>query len=152
MNINTALGAQNDTVTKTIIFKDEEHKKFYFEYLQRCRCDDVYHKVLIYTLGIDRDSRENIDTVYDFNNGCVKPEGLHQGWITSGSARIVRMAFNLYCNGTPTVFEYEDDPDAALDEAKRYSAEELFCCGYALFFWQAIQIRYPEYCQEEIQC
>jgi len=26
--------------------------------------------------------------------------------------------------------------------------EDLFCCGYALFFWQAIQIRYPEYVKD----
>ena len=24
-----------------------------------------------------------------------------------------------------------------------YSVEELFCCAYAPYFWQAIQIRYP---------
>lgn len=32
-----------------------------------------------------------------------------------------------------------------IDECRRYSAEDLFCCCYAPFFWQAIQIRYPEY-------
>ncbi|WP_270444902.1 DUF6075 family protein, partial [Blautia intestinalis] len=24
--------------------------------------------------------------------------------------------------------------------------EDLFCCGYARYFWEAIKIRYPEYC------
>ena len=30
----------------------------------------------------------------------MKTECLREGWQTSGSAKIVRMAFNLYCNGT----------------------------------------------------
>ena len=32
-----------------------------------------------------------------------------------------------------------------MDECRRYSVEDLFCCCYAPYFWQAIQIRYPEY-------
>ena len=35
-----------------------------------------------------------------------------------------------------------------LAECGRYTVEELFCCSYAPYFWQAIQIRYPEYTQE----
>jgi len=142
MNRSTALRAESNTITRTIIFKSEEHKRFYDECLQRCRYDDVYHKALVYTLGIDQETRESIDSIYNFETGCVKTECLYEGWMTSGSAKIVRMAFNLYCNGTPSVFDYEDDSDAALSEARRYSVEDLFCCGYAPFFWQAIQIRY----------
>ena len=50
----------------------------------------------MYCLGIDADTRRNIKTIYDFKTGCVKTECLHNGWITSGSAKVVRMAFNLY--------------------------------------------------------
>ena len=32
-----------------------------------------------------------------------------------------------------------------MDQCRRYSVEDLFCCCYAPYFWQAIQIRYPEY-------
>ncbi len=32
-----------------------------------------------------------------------------------------------------------------MDECRRYTVEELFCCAYAPYFWQAVQIRYPEY-------
>ena len=31
---------------------------------------------------------------------------MHEGWQTSGSMKVVRMAFNLYCNGTPSVDDY----------------------------------------------
>ena len=39
----------------------------------------------------------------------------------------------------------EQDTEEQIDECRRYSVEDLFCCCYAPFFWQAIQIRYPEY-------
>ena len=32
-----------------------------------------------------------------------------------------------------------------INECRQYTVEDLFCCAYAPFFWQAIQIRYPEY-------
>ena len=123
---NTALRAENSN-SRTITFKSREHEKFYEEYLKKCRYQDVYHRALIYCLGIDRDTRDNVNKIYNFKTGCVKTECLQEGWQTSGSLRIVRMAFNLYCNGTPSV-------------------EDLFCCGYARYFWEAIKIRYPEYC------
>ena len=85
-----------------------------------------------------------MDRIYNFKTGCVKPECLHEGWQTSGSAKVVRIAFNLYCNGTPSADD-EQDTEEQVDECRRYSVEDLFCCCYAPYFWQAIQIRYPEY-------
>lgn len=130
-----------------IVFKDVEHKEFFLEQLTRCRYKDVYHAALVYTLGINRDTRDHVNRIYDFETGCVKPECLHEGWQTSGSTRVVRMAFNLYCNGTPSVTDY-DTPDDRLDECMKYAADELFCCGDAPFFWQALKVRYPEYCRD----
>ena len=141
---NTALRAENSN-SRTITFKSKEHEKFYEEYLEKCRYQDVYHQALIYCLGIDRDTRNNVDKIYNFKTGCVKTECLQEGWQTSGSLRIVRMAFNLYCNGTPSVGDYEAGEDQ-LKECQYYTVEDLFCCGYARYFWEAIKIRYPEYC------
>ena len=140
---NTALGAATEKDAK-ILFISEAHEKFYYEKLKEIRYQDVYHKALCYCLGINDDTRKNVKKIYDFKTGNVKPECLHDGWQTSGSVRVVRMAFNLYCNGTPSVSEYEDNEEQ-LSECREYTVEELFCCSYAPFFWQAIQIRYPEY-------
>ena len=93
---NTALRAENSN-SRTITFKSREHEKFYEEYLKKCRYQDVYHRALVYCLGIDRDTRNNVNKIYNFKTGCVKTECLQEGWQTSGSLRIVRMAFNLYC-------------------------------------------------------
>lgn len=128
-----------------IIFKNEAHRDFFLTYFPKCRYQDPYHAALIYCLGIDGDTRKNVNRIYDFKTGCVKTECLHDGWQTSGSLRIVRMAFNLYNNGTPSVGDYED-AEEQLMECRRYTVEDLFCCGYAPYFWQAIKIRYLEYC------
>jgi hypothetical protein len=140
---STALGAGTKTVPE-IRFISEAHEKFYYEKMKEVRYPDTYHQALVYCLGINSDTRRNVTRIYDFKSGCVKPECLHEGWQTSGSVRVVRMAFNLYCNGTPSV---DDDADAEeqIDECRRYTVEELFCCTYAPFFWQAVQLRYPEY-------
>ena len=111
---NTALRAENSN-SRTITFKSKEHEKFYMEYLEKCRYQDVYHQALVYCLGIDRDTRENVNKIYNFKTGCVKTESLQEGWQTSGSLRIVRMAFNLYCNGTPSVGDYEAEEDQLKD-------------------------------------
>ena len=136
---NTALRAGKE---KAIIFISDAHEKFYYEKLKEVRYQDVYHKALVYCLGISDDTRRNIYSIYDFKTGCVKTECLHEGWQTSGSVRVVRMAFNLYCNGTPSVLDY-DDAEEQVDECRMYTVEELFCCAYAPYFWQAVQIRYP---------
>lgn len=98
---NTSLSEKN------ISFKNDSHQEFYEEWIQQCRYQDVYHKALIYCLGINEDTRNHIHSIYDFKNGCVMTECLTEGWITSGSARVIRMAFNVYCNGAPSVDDYK---------------------------------------------
>ena len=128
-----------------ITFKSAEHEKFFWTYYLKCRYQDAYHAALVYCLGSDRDTRVHVNEIYDFKLGDIKPECLHDGWQTSGSQRIIRMAYNLYTDGTPSVWESENEEEQ-LEECRRYTVGELFCCGYAPYFWQAIRIRYPEYC------
>lgn len=140
---STALGAKKDKNEK-IVFISEAHEKFYYEKLEEVRRKDVYHKSLCYCLGINSEARENINNIYDFNTGCVNTECLQEPWQTSASMKVIRMAFNLYCNNTPSVDDYSD-AEEQIKECRQYTVEELFSCAYAPFFWQAIQLRYPEY-------
>ena len=78
----TTKGAEKKD-TRTITFKNDEHKKFYKEYMQKCRCQDVYHKALVYCLGIDRDTRVNVDRIYDFKTGFINSKCMQEGWQTS---------------------------------------------------------------------
>ena len=127
-----------------IRFRNAAHRDFFLESMMKCRVNDCYHRAFFYVMGIAEETRKNINSMFDFKTDCIEPEGMHAGWQTSGSVRVVRMAFNLYCNGTPSVLDY-DDAEEQVDECRRYTVEELFCCAYAPYFWQAVQIRYPEY-------
>lgn len=127
-----------------IRFVDEEHLRFYEENMKKVRYDDVYHRALVYCLGISKDTREHIESIYDFKTGLVKPECLKEGWQTSGSVRVVRLGFNLYCNSTPSVTE-DMKKENAVKECSLYNVEEIFCCSYAPYFMDAVKIRYPEY-------
>lgn len=148
---NTATRANISTIlltgqkAKSITFKDKEHEKFYYLYLSKCRTQDVYHQALIYCLGISADTRNNIKQIFNINTDCINTDCLREGWITSGSAKVVRLAFNLYCNSAPSVFEH-DDVEEQIDEYRYYTVEDIFCCGYAPYFWEAVRLRYPEYC------
>ena len=111
---NTALGAENKK-EQTINFISEAHEKFYYEKLKEVRYQDVYHKALCYCLGINDDTRRNANRIYDFKTGCVKTECLHEGWQTSGSLKVVRMAF-----ATPSVDDYTD-AEEQINECRQYA-------------------------------
>ena len=136
--------SMNKGNNREIIFKDQEHEMFYMNVLPRCKHRDEYHKALVYCLGISRDTRQNIERIFDFEEGLVKVECLEEGWITSSSAKVIRMAFNLFCGGIPSAYALKGDKK--VKECQRYTVDELFCCGYAIYFWEAIKVRYPEYC------
>ena len=146
---NTAVRAEAQSADNThMVFYNSEHEKFYYEKLGQARYQDCYHKALIYILGISEDTRSHFSQIYDIKSGCIKTECLHQGWQTSGSVRVVRLAFNLYTDGTPSVDDYKRKAEQ-IRECREYSVSDIFCCGYAMYFWQGIKLRYPEYCCEQ---
>ncbi len=146
---NTALRAGAQSTNNThMVFANEEHKKFYYEKLKQARYQDCYHKALIYILGISEDTRNHFSQIYDMKSRCIKTECLHQGWQTRGSVRVVRLAFNLYTNGTPGVDDYESRNEQ-VSECREYSVNDIFCCGYAIYFWEGIKLRYPKYCRNQ---
>lgn len=132
-------------VLNGIRFASKEHEDFFLTNLERCRYKDVYHIALVYCLGISETTRQNAEEIYNFKTGSIITECLQRGWQTSGSIRIVRLAFNLYCNGTPSVDDMEST-EAKIAECGEYAVEQIFCCSYARYFWEAIKLRYPEYC------
>ena len=145
---NTALRAEAQRANnKHMVFYDEEHEKFYYEKLEWARYQDCYHKAFICILGISENTRNHFSQIYDIKSGYIKPECPHRAWQTSGSVRVVRLAFNLYRDGTPSLDDYESR-DEQLKECREYSVSDIFCCSYAMYFWQGIQLRYPEYCQK----
>lgn len=117
---------------KEITWCDTEHEEFYFEALKRAQINDVYHRALFFALGSCPDTRHNIDELYNFVLNQINPDALNDGWITSGSHRVVLLAFNLF-NGF------------ALEGCERFSTPyELFDCSFAPYMLTAIKLRYPE--------
>lgn len=53
-------------------------------------------KTLFYLLALNNDTRGGICDLYDFEDNTILSDGLNQGWQTSGSLAITRLAFNLY--------------------------------------------------------
>ena len=129
------------TVENNIRFADEAHKAFFMERLQKLR-PDPYLKSLIYTLGVCRDTRRNFDSIYDGGRHAIVPGAIRQPWQTGNSLKVTRLAFQLFTDTTPTAFMGGAND---IDECRRYSVSDIFCCSFAPYFFEAINIRYREY-------
>lgn len=116
-----------------MIFYNNEHKEFYYQSMNKCRVDDSYHCSLFYVLGIDRDCRDNINELYNFNNHQIKLSGLKKPWHTSGSFQSTLLAFNLF-NG----YVYNKDKIQS-------TPYDLFASEYGAFFIEGIKLKYPKY-------
>lgn len=119
------------------LFMDNEHEAFYAHMLNRTAKHDAYHRALFYTMGVCKETRRNIHDLFDFKGDCIKPEGLEKSWQTGSTNRLCRLAFNLWNGWT------EEGRD------RLSSPSELFDCGYAPYFFEAIRLRYPEYCRSQ---
>ena len=119
-----------------IRFSSKEHERFFYQMLAKCGKHDSYYSSFFYCVGISEDTRNHVDRMFDFKERLIKPEALHEGWQTGGSARLTRLAFNLW-NG------YVEKGEESLS-----TPYEMFDCGYAPYFYEAIRMKSPEYCQK----
>ena len=119
----------------TNFFIDQGHRKFYYAMLIKSdRRDDVYYRSLFYVLGLSKETRERINELFDFESRSIKPDALYAGWQTGQSVRLTLLAFNLWSGWTAKGKEHFSTPNG------------LFDCSLARYFWEAIRLRYPEYC------
>ena len=122
-----------------ILFRNDSHREFFLRHTENG--SDVYFRALVYLLGLTAETRTNFSRCFDVKSRMIKPESLGEGWQTGSTGRIVRMAFNLW-NG----WHYEIADDADVDRVSAsFTPDELFCCEFAPFFFEAIKLRYPEY-------
>ncbi|AFV01070.1 MULTISPECIES: DUF6075 family protein [unclassified Dehalobacter] len=120
---------------ENIRFAGKEHEAFYYNMLKAAGNTDVYHRAFFYTMGISKETRENIHSLFDFEENCIETQNLAAAWQTGGTIHLCRLAFNLWNGWTEGGKE-------------RYSAPyELFDCRFAPYFFEAIRLRYPEYCR-----
>ena len=114
-------------------FRNKEHRDFFLSNLERCKVEDSYHRAFFYIMGIAEETRKNIDSMFDFETDSIIPEGMHDGWQTSGTVKACRLAANLW-NG------YIEEGNEGY-----FSPEELFACEFAPYFLEGVKVRYPEY-------
>ena len=126
-------------------FLNDEHEAFYERCVSKSTSKDCYHKALFYVLGLTEDCRRNIDSLYDWEDRCVKQvEGEAYGWITGTDMRIIRLAYNLFNNGAPTAFHIED-PEEKNEELMKYLPTSIFggiSAELVEFCFEGIRIRY----------
>lgn len=116
-------------------FKNDEHKERYGKILERMRRDDAYHRSAAYLMAL---AELVPNDVFDFENDCIRHEGLYKAWQTHSSRKATRLMFNLW-NGC-----YEDH---AADEPEKtssyYAVDEIFSnYEYAPYFYEAVRIRF----------
>lgn len=131
-----------------MIFTDKEHEDFYkntiAEYMKYGGELDCYSRPFFYLMGICRDTRENFGSLFSIKEHCIIPENFNSAWQTGTSYKICRLAFNLW-NG----FCYKCDNESNEKIiSSSFSVDEIFCCEYAEYFFEAIRLRYPCYCHK----
>ena len=118
-----------------IKFKNAEHKEGFSNLIERAKVQDWDKEriSLFYTLAIFEETRNNIESLYDFKEKCIKIDGLNKGFQTSGTVRATKLAFNLFNNFRGKDRTKED-----------FSPLEIFCMDARVqnCFWMAIQIRF----------
>lgn len=124
-----------------IRFKDSEHKKRFTEIVGKMNSTDEYHKSVAYLLALDDDCYKHIDSLYDFKEQAIKPRGaLNQAWQTGTSVKTTRLAFNLW---NTTYVDIDRENCEVKISARRYTVDEIFSSGLAIWYFEAIKLRYP---------
>lgn len=124
-------------------FIDNEHEQKYQAVVTAMGCSDtdVYRLALAYLLTLDYTCRNHLHNLYNFEDRCIIPSGLNADWQTSTSRQTTRLAFNLFTGSVGWGLEGEDNP---FDHA----VGTMFASSYAIYYVEALKIRYPEYFKE----
>lgn len=124
-----------------IQFKDKEHENRYFEILARMGNRDEYHKAAAYLLSLDIDCYNHVDSLYDFAEHGIRPWGaLNQAWQTGTSVKTTRLIFNLW---NSRCYDLDTESREIKDSARKYTVDEIFSSSLALWYFEAIKLRYP---------
>ena len=106
--------------------------------------EDVYRKALMYTLGICETTREHFTDIFDIKEGLINRNSLQAAYQTSTSMKVTRLSFSLWNSNN---YDSDEDLENGI-VSTHYNPSDIFCCSYAPYFYEAIKIRYPEYCRE----
>ena len=119
----------------TMKFKDKDHEQRYYELLAKMKRDDPYHKSAAYLMAL---AELVPGDVFDFQEDCIRHEGVDAGWQTSSSRKATRLMFNLW-NGWACEEDDLEDPKPSA----HYAVDNIFSnYEYAPYFYEAVRIRF----------
>lgn len=128
-----------------MMFQDPKHERRYLEIITKMENDDEYHSPVAYLFALNDDCYKHINDLYDFEERCIKPRtAFHHDWQTGTSAKTTRLAYNLW-NGTYSSIS-ENGEDIL---SSGFTPNDIFCSSLAPYFWEAVKLRYPNYCNED---
>lgn len=130
---------------ENVKFCDVQHKEQFADVINRMACIDCYHLAVAYLITLDTVCRQHIDSLYNFDEQCIIPEGLKESWQTDTSKKTTRLAFNLWggCCDDGETYADKDGYTVPLP-SKCFSVDEIFCCSYAPYYVEGIKLRFPE--------
>lgn len=124
-----------------MIFKDKEHEDFYNFNIEKTNSyKDPYRQSLFYLFGLTKETRQNIDSLYNFKERCIEFEGLTEPWQTGTTTRVTRLAFNLF-NG----FSGNTGEEGNNDDCCSYTPYNLFDNSLMIYMLEAVKLLYPTY-------
>ena len=108
-------------------FADPEHEDSFNSCCKALKTDvsgdrDCFLLIFLLSSISDGDSIGQIVTK-EYGNLRIRPSVIHEGWVTGGSARIIRLAFHLFNYGCPTANGLEGEEE--LRETRKYLPMEL---------------------------
>jgi hypothetical protein len=125
-------------------FKNVNHQNFYLINVEKTnRSKDPYRKALFYVLGLINETRNNINSLDNFDEKCIEFDGLNQPWQTGTSMRVTKLAFNLF-NG----FNGDIGEDKPIDNMSDYTPYNLFDNGLMVYMLEGIKILYEVYVKD----
>lgn len=115
-------------------FKNSDHEQRFLQLLSRMKNRDAYHRSAAYLMALVPMAASD---VFDFEDDCIRHEGLYADWQTHSSLKATRLMFNLWN------FTHEDHAADNPEETSRYyTVDEIFSNReYAPYFYEAIRIR-----------
>lgn len=110
------------------------------------KSEDGYHRAVAYFLTLDEECNAHIADLFDIEKDEIKPFGtLYLPWQTGTSVKTTRLMFNLWSGISIDL----DKSESVYEETRTYyTPDEIFSCGYAAYYFEAIKLRFPEYAAE----
>ncbi len=114
-------------------FVDENHQRAYVEAVTKYKVKPGNTEVaaVLYLLTASRDCRCRLEDLVHYSSTglSINSEALHSKWLTGGSERLLRLAFNLFTGVAPSAMTWdtrEEKYNIDTDEVMNYLPLTIF--------------------------